>query len=578
MATGSVDFWPAPSDPLGELRRGGGRSGRPRAPPKVGAFGCWVVSASRGEEASGSGGPSGETGPRLPCRLEALASVTCTYKPCNADGMHSGPVVVRRGRAKAATPDVYGKLSWVVEALYPLREPWMVPDFIDLDSLLTPRLLENRAGHQKMQDYDQDVTQFVNLQDDAFDRMLVLAPTEWMDCQAGPWPLVLREIPLGNVFTPARCLCQWPPKAAVTRWRRDARRLTQTQAVATAIEPSVQSLGIQRKYEVPALLVVVGERTGPSGLKNAPKLALDPLRLINAVSVSTHLRNDDDFGEAMDDMRRYENDDFAGESKRDRSRDPGRGTRFRSQRRLDVVGMAIERRLFHHEFEDDLVVAINCYSDSSPVVGTELQGMVVDVWRTDDTVRQVFLPGGSVFYGLQDAVNKVMVFMWSVWLCFGPELRHMRYFADHVVCWTTDFGVEQHSVEVPDMLDAFFSWLGGNPLADCARLVNWDRRLFYRSLRIGGWNHGFGNTMLRIAKVYTWWPEMLDHIRNLCRFFRNHTWRDWLSRALKDKLPSIDRLLQHFTATTAKWRFATIVDCMSQLEPLRFFVREAYVC
>jgi hypothetical protein len=62
---------------------------------------------------------------------------------------------------------------------------------------MTPRLLGNRAGSQKMQDSDMDVNTFLNAQVDPFARMLVLTPTEWMECKAGPWPFLLREIPLG---------------------------------------------------------------------------------------------------------------------------------------------------------------------------------------------------------------------------------------------------------------------------------------------------------------------------------------------------------------------------------------------
>ena len=339
-----------------------------------------------------------------------------------------------------------------------------------------------------------------------------------------------------------------------------------------------QSKGLKAQLELPAKRTrAPAPESGADQRRVAPKKEMDPLRWINALSITVRLRNAEEFEETLQEAQWYEDDDLLCERKRDASRDPTPSGIYRSQRRLDVVGMAIERRIWHEEVEDDLVDAINCYSDSSPVVGTELQGMVVDICRADESVRRVWLPGGSIFYGQQNAICKVMCFLWSCFLVFGPELRHLRYFCDRVVCWTTDGGVESKCIELPDCLDAFFAWIGGRALDDCARLVHFGRRLFWRSMRILGWNHGFGNIALRVAKSYMWWPEILTHIQHLCKFFRYATWREWLQKALKARLPEVVDLLHSFTATTAKWRFATIIWCMESLAPLRN-VCENFLC
>lgn len=75
--------------------------------------------------------------------------------------------------------------------------------------------------------------------------------------------------------------------------------------------------------------------------------------------------------------------------------------------------------------------------------------------------------------------------------------------------------------------------------------------------------------MKRIAKSYMWWPEVLDNLRVLCRFFRNRTWREWLVRAFARDMPHLVFQLAGFTATHAKWRFETIVAANVQLLPLR---------
>ena len=111
--------------------------------------------------------------------------------------------------------------------------------------------------------------------------------------------------------------------------------------------------------------------------------------------------------------------------------------------------------------------------------------------------------------------------------------------------------------------------MAGRALEDCRQLVNHNRRLFHYAIRLAGWNHALGNTMKKVAKSYLWWPEVLDHIRVLTRFYRNQSWREWITRAVGDRRPNTENDLQHFTAGTAKWRFETIVEAEKQLVPLR---------
>ena len=75
--------------------------------------------------------------------------------------------------------------------------------------------------------------------------------------------------------------------------------------------------------------------------------------------------------------------------------------------------------------------------------------------------------------------------------------------------------------------------------------------------------------MKRLAKSCPAWLEILERLRNLCQFFRNKTWREWVARALKSQIPDIAYELKYFTASFAKWRFETIVDTLFQLRPLR---------
>ena len=72
---------------------------------------------------------------------------------------------------------------------------------------------------------------------------------------------------------------------------------------------------------------------------------------------------------------------------------------------------------------------------------------------------------------------------------------------------------------LPNVLDAFLAWIGGTLLDSCRLLVRHGEQLFMRALRVMGWNHSLGNCMKSTAKVCSWWPKVLDHLRALCRFF-----------------------------------------------------------
>ena len=91
-------------------------------------------------------------------------------------------------------------------------------------------------------------------------------------------------------------------------------------------------------------------------------------------------------------------------------------------------------RTWHGEVVSDSVRAIQCYSDSSPVTGSELQGMVVEVELRNGRLRRVVLPAGTIHYGNQSAIAKSMSYVWATWLAFGPSKMHMEYFAKSVVC------------------------------------------------------------------------------------------------------------------------------------------------
>lgn len=181
------------------------------------------------------------------------------------------------------------------------------------------------------------------------------------------------------------------------------------------------------------------------------------------------------------------------EDARDSTDDPNKTSLQRAQSKADVVSMLLDRREFRADRIHDLIDSIGIYTDASPIVGAELQGMVADVVKVDGTPpRRITLPGSTLTYGHFNIVCKSMALVWAIWLCVGMDIQDFRYFCDKVVAITTDGGLELHTVELADCAKAFLAWVAGRQLYTCRDLVCHDRRLFPNSLRLVGWSHTFG--------------------------------------------------------------------------------------
>jgi hypothetical protein len=176
---------------------------------------------------------------------------------------------------------------------------------------------------------------------------------------------------------------------------------------------------------------------------------------LHALSFFSVLRNTADFSDAV---RKARTCDDAGsdEVERGSGKDASQRTICRSYGRMDIVGMHLDRRRWHAELATDAVDAIVIYTDASPVTGSELQGMIADVALKSGEVRRVIMPGSTLSYGHYGIVGKTIAFVWSAWLSFGPKPEHLRKFFFHIVAICTDFGCEMHTLEMPDVIDAFF--------------------------------------------------------------------------------------------------------------------------
>ena len=292
----------------------------------------------------------------------------------------------------------------------------------------------------------------------------------------------------------------------------------------------------------------------------------DPCAMIRGLVVKQYLRAGRFFSTVMAASRRYDAPD---DPSRDASHDPHWVTLDRASAKLDIMDLLLERRAFRADRKFDTISSIHLYSDASPVTGEELQGMLMDVCYKSGQGRRLTLPGASLAYGLTGAVSKSIALLWSIYLLAGPFLVDLRYVVSKVGSILTDAGTERHTLEMPDVLEAFVAWAAGATLAACAALVVHDRRLFANAASVIGWNHGWANLMKYIAKVCPSWSHVEDQLRTLVAFWRNKTYRRWVMDALAG-VPAVDpKLFKSFRATIAKWRFATIPECMEALLLLR---------
>ena len=296
----------------------------------------------------------------------------------------------------------------------------------------------------------------------------------------------------------------------------------------------------------------------------------DPVRVIHCINVAQHLRQPALFQEVLEGCVDYLGLEEANPNiTHDYALDPTRRPMDRGLARADVVAMSLQRRLFKQWRQEDRIKSINIYSDASPVVGAELQGMVIDVNMKDDTTDRIILPGSTLAYGFAGTMSKSVALVHALWLVCGPSAEDLRWVCSKVLSMTTDFGVEMHLLEAPDMIDAYLAHMTGTPFDRLAPLVKHDVRLFARALRIAGWSHTLGGIMKTAAETFPGWPMYLKHERALCKFFKNVTYRQHIVRKLGHRFPELRADLRGFTAGFAKWRYETEVEVLRQLLKLR---------
>ena len=376
----------------------------------------------------------------------------------------------------------------------------------------------------------------------------------------------LRNVAIRKRSAPVRAIADFPSKKVLRRWREEVRDLRG--AAGVEAQPAVGGdelddplLFLPKQYERRG---AQGSRVTSGAAAGRRSEDFDPVRLVLAINVAQHLRDVQFFQTVVGGCSDYLGLESDRPIEHNPEVDPSRWTLQRAIARADVVSCSLTRRQFRAWRKDDMIKSIHIYSDASPVVGFELQGMVLDVVLRDGSMTRFILPGSTLAYGHQDTFAKGVALVWAMWLIAGPTEADLEYVCSKVRSLTTDFGVEVHLLEMPDITRALIAWIGGKSLHQVAPMVQHESRMFSRALRMAGWSHTLGNIMKAVALGFDQWPVYQNHLRALVHFFHVPTYRQHIARRLSHIVGMV-ALMKSFTATFAKWRYETVVETMGQV-------------
>ena len=444
-----------------------------------------------------------------------------------------------------------GRLEYVVDRCLPLQSPVTLPDDIGASaaSLLRAEMLCDTVILTMEDGSSMGFKEFVATADIRFRCLLGCSQEEstkltnvTREAPASPPLTTLRSTP---VYSRGRYPCtigQQPSSKDLRLWRAQVRDAYKECGGARG--PDVRARDLD-----PLLYLPVGDRfehysaaevQNPRRPQVRGRQQIDPVRVIEAINVAQHLRQPALFQTVLEGCIDYLGLEEANPAiEHEYSLDPTRRHMDKSLARADAVAMNLTRRKFKQWRKDDAIRSISVYSDASPVVGAELQGMLIDVNFKDNTTFRITLPGSTLAYGFAGSMSKSVSLLHALWLIVGPSADDVRWVNSKIRSFTTDFGVEMHLLEAPDIVDAYIAYLDGQPLLHVAPLVKHDVRMWAYALRMAGWSHVFGGIMKTAGEKFPHWPRYLKNERVLCPFFKNITYRQHIIRLLGPQLPDL---------------------------------------
>ena len=98
---------------------------------------------------------------------------------------------------------------------------------------------------------------------------------------------------------------------------------------------------------------------------------------------------------------------------------------------------------------------MHLFSDASPVTGTELQGMILQIVYATGLIECRVMPGVALWFGFTRTIDKLIALLWSLMLICGPDLKVLRFALDKIRSITTDMGTELGLLDMPDLAPSF---------------------------------------------------------------------------------------------------------------------------
>jgi len=506
-----------------------------------------------------------------------VADARWELKPYSEDLAESHVAVGRNavGRSSAQCTPL---LQYTLNRVWLLEDPFLLPaDFQGRDGPVVADYITQRLEGHCFQGGGSSVDDISNMIGLTVSTLLVLEGLQAASLHHGVSDSLVHSVALGARLPRGGVPAGLPAPSLLQRLRRLFAVAPQQRLEGPEERDAWQSRYNDKLLEMPRGLRQRGARdaagSGARDAEGGARKDKDPLQMLRGLGVAQYLRSSRFFTKVMAAAKTY---DAPSAPAREGEEDPHRVTFDRAAAKLDIVDLLLERRAFRADREFDCVKCIQIYSDSSPVTGEELQGMLMDVHYNDGRPgRRATFPGSSLWYGQFGAIPKAVAVLWGCFLLCGPLFADMRWWLSKVSAVLTDAGTERHTIEMPDILLAFLRWNAGAALADCALLVAHGQLLFPRALRIFGWCHGWSNIMKSVAAVCPVWERVLDQMRSLISFWRDRTWRKWVQKALQNVVDP--KLFRKGPTSVAKWRYGTIPHAMGQLLPLRE-VHERYLC
>ena len=290
--------------PVVEPARAVGRRGRPRTPPTSGTFHGWIV-------ADGEPGPSSasSTDVFVPGALRSvvsLASFRWIYEP---SAVAAAPTVAGGPGAGVGRegPSVAGAVGYYIDELFPVEPAVALPDSLDLSSpIACYRMAMLCDGATMKEDPSWIVATFLDwsevpwehshvMSSRAFARLLTLQLPQAYDTV-----LVGRQVQWDS-FVPGH-----PPRSSVNRWRRDsglfrraARAVSHVLHGQTPVPTANTLLRLPGKRSI---VHVDGHDDAHYPEHSWMRRKFEPMKLVNAVSFASKLRQVAEFTDALEDV------------------------------------------------------------------------------------------------------------------------------------------------------------------------------------------------------------------------------------------------------------------------------------